>query len=159
MTKKAIWFDPDNERMGFILMSQLNEWLKTARPDLLLEINEQTHAVSNWLSSPDRLASLGAGPSLLERTYAKSISLRDLLEGGWKSGTKIAKFAYYVSPAVITEGTIHVAKVTVRPFMGMRNWRLRRRAVAEATVPPRQVTAPLFVESEIVEETPKIIRL
>ncbi len=160
MLRRFIWADPVTESMGTVPMSGLHEWFKTARRDLVVRIGDETHDVATWLNFPDRLLAVGGGPSLLQRTFEKSISLREILEGGWRSGGSIVKFGYYMSPAVITEGTVHVVQITtIRPLKRLKGWRLRRRAVsAAATAPPRLVEAPLFVDSEVVEP-PKVIAL
>lgn len=160
MTRRALWFDHDNEHMGVIPMSMLTEWFKTARRDLLLRIGNQTHTVGSWIDDPELLAAHSAGPNLLERTFAKSVSFHDIFEGGWRSGKKLANCAYYMSPAVITEGTVYVVQITtIKPLRRIQGWRLRRRAVsAAATAPPRRLESPVFVDSQVIEPS-KVINL
>lgn len=160
MIRRAIWSDPVSENMGIIPMSDIHEWLVTARRDLLVKIGKETHTVLTWLESPEKLMELGAGPNIFQRTYARSVSFRDILEGGWRSGRRVANCVYYMSPAVFTEGTIHVVLVTVKPLGRLKGWRLRRRAVSvAAAAPPRLPQAPHYVDSEVIPKPPEVISL
>lgn len=142
MAKKALWYDPESEEMGEIPFSRLREWLRTARQDLVIQIGDARCSVLTWINDPEMLSSsIGDGPSILRRTYNASISFRKIAEGGYKSGKVIAQFIYFMSPAVVTEGTIYSAQTVYKPLKRLASWRPQRRSAAIAAVPPRQIEA------------------